>query len=812
MSTASKTILPAVGLVALLISLLSGVDLFAVKPNDGLNWKLGGEIPRVDEVVPGGPGDRAGVRVGDVILGINHTLVNSPIEAARILAGRDVGDEVEYLIQRGDDILRADLRLESYRIGGPLDLFYLILGLMYAAVGVYVYIRRPDYLPAKIFYLLNISFMVFLSCSFRNSSYYWVDIVIANADALALFLMPAFFLHFFLIFPRRKEVLNRIEFLPVLIYGIPPLFYVYFSFNQVYGYGNPLELWGINIYNWVILSLYLLAGLISLVHSNATTKNPVEKRQIRVLSWGVVLAVIPFVFFGVGSILFFETKELAFLGIFPLMFIPASTAYAIIRHRLFEVEFYIRRSIIYGLLTTAVIVFYIILVEVIGFFLEPVFGEKNRLVMVGAILAVALVFAPLRQRAQRLLERLFYKRDYRLNLSVKELTSPLMESGDIYEIGNNITISIKKNIEPSLIAVLVFEPEGGRVRVISSEGLPPGVNLVSGPVDSESGLIKFIAEREGVVFVRDLEEEYEGDLTCGQLKSNGVELVIPVKYQDKLTGLILLGHKQDYEIYSLLEIELLMSVARQAGVSMQIIYLAEKISETNKQLLQSEHLATLGRLAAGVAHEIRNPLTSIKLNLQSLRRSAQPDTVDNRRLGIILRETDRLEKLVKEMMIFARPVEMKIEQMNLKEVINNSIEDSGMADYPDVDVSVIVDDRTGIINADARRLEQVLTNLIQNSLQSFRGRGGTIEINAGHFGDKAIGDTQRGVLIKVRDTGPGIAEENRDKIFEPFFTTRSEGTGLGLANCKKFVELHGGWIKLNPEIDEGTEVWIYLPQ
>lgn len=224
------------------------------------------------------------------------------------------------------------------------------------------------------------------------------------------------------------------------------------------------------------------------------------------------------------------------------------------------------------------------------------------------------------------------------------------------------------------------------------------------------------------------------------------------------------------------------------------------LRESQTQLVQSERLAAIGELVASIVHEIRNPLSAIKMNLRILEQKCEKSPVVAEHFLLASQQSERLEAMLEELLDYSKPLQLQKKTVSVGELILNALrhfEPDGITIKPPIL------DHALAVNVDAEKIEQVLLNLLFNAKQASRD-GGTITIssekNNAHF-----------VTISVTDTGQGITEENLKHIFEPFFTTRKQGTGLGLSIAKKIIEAHGGQILVKSEVDKGTEVEIVLP-
>jgi signal transduction histidine kinase len=233
------------------------------------------------------------------------------------------------------------------------------------------------------------------------------------------------------------------------------------------------------------------------------------------------------------------------------------------------------------------------------------------------------------------------------------------------------------------------------------------------------------------------------------------------------------------------------------------------LSQSELIIERQEKLASLGVLASGVAHEIRNPLTAIKFRLFSLRK-ALPTIADNEDAVIIGNEINRLDDIVQEFLQFARPSEPKLSKTqpakilsDARELLKLQLEKAGIE-------LKIESSQPVAVFVDADQIKQVLINLIQNAAESI-GRNGTITLGIRTGTAEFDGRTRQAVILSVTDTGKGIAPEVEARLFDPFFTTKESGAGLGLAISARIVEKHGGLLQYETEVNQGTKFEIVLP-
>jgi PAS domain S-box-containing protein len=229
----------------------------------------------------------------------------------------------------------------------------------------------------------------------------------------------------------------------------------------------------------------------------------------------------------------------------------------------------------------------------------------------------------------------------------------------------------------------------------------------------------------------------------------------------------------------------------------------ESYERLGSQIQVSERLAALGRVTAGVAHEVKNPLNSMRVWLEVLKGNIPADLEGQQAVKMLDNEIDRLDRAVKTFLDFARPVEIDLSESDLPSLLNEILENARPAmAKAGVVLATQIPERFPGVRMDRRLIHQAVLNLILNGCDAM-GPGGQLTVKLAQNDDKA--------QIIVTDTGKGISPENRNKIFQLFFTTRPGGTGIGLANSFRFVQLHNGSIEFESEVGRGTTFTIELP-
>lgn len=237
----------------------------------------------------------------------------------------------------------------------------------------------------------------------------------------------------------------------------------------------------------------------------------------------------------------------------------------------------------------------------------------------------------------------------------------------------------------------------------------------------------------------------------------------------------------------------------------RLLLARERMEAANRKLIQAEKLASIGRISAGIAHEIRNPLTSVKLNIQKIFQSDKLDELEKEHLNLSQQGILQIEKFVKELLNYTRAAELNRDMFSVEEIIEESIK---MLDecLSLKNIHLIRDYQEGLpdVYVDADKFRQVILNILRNACEAVDEEG-EIKILLG------LDKTSKKIRMVISDDGPGIPEKDKDLIYEPFFTTKPTGIGLGLANARKVVEQHMGSLKLIDTEGKGTTFEITIP-
>ncbi|MBI4736464.1 MAG: HAMP domain-containing protein, partial [candidate division NC10 bacterium] len=243
-----------------------------------------------------------------------------------------------------------------------------------------------------------------------------------------------------------------------------------------------------------------------------------------------------------------------------------------------------------------------------------------------------------------------------------------------------------------------------------------------------------------------------------------------------------------------------------------------RVRDLEERLRRADRLAALGTMAAGIAHDIRNPLTSILIFSQLMSLHHDDPDVRQKFDRVVPRELERVQSVIEDMMELARPAALNLEPTNLNEVLTQALElYEEQASTQGVKIAREFDPDLPFCNADRKRLHRCLSNLLANAIQAMS-KGGDLAVRTGLVSDvpapasQAAGDLSNAMIrVTIADTGHGIQPERLSRIFDPFYTTKEKGLGLGMAITHRIVEDHKGTIDVQSQVGLGTTFTIHLP-
>ena len=387
---------------------------------------------------------------------------------------------------------------------------------------------------------------------------------------------------------------------------------------------------------------------------------------------------------------------------------------------------------------------------------------------------------------------------------LREISSSLHSGAHVKDVLETIVMKSAEMLNARGALIRILNPGTRQLELGAAYGLSDQY-VSKGPIPSEE-IITDLCRQNRIIMIRDILNDPRVQHPKEAL-AEGIRMMIdaPITYRDDVLGVLRIYFDEPRE-FSEEEFHYIILIAERGASVIQRAQLIEIQESRYDQLaLQTEKLSALGRMAAGIAHEINNPLAGILLFSSNLLKKAPEEGPFREGLEIIVQETLRCKAIIQELLEFSRSSVPKTALVDVNNVIMRAIhllENEFRLRHIRVDVDL--SKQLPKILIDENQIEQILVNLLLNAIQAIEEQG-TVTILSNVTSDR------RNVAIEVSDTGCGISPENMSKIFEPFFSTKVKGTGLGLALTYGIVQKHGGHVYAFSQPNQGSRFIVELP-
>ena len=645
---------------------------------------------------------------------------------------------------------------------------------------------------------------------------WWVRVCFAGA-----YFGPVSLYLFMLTFPDRKIKFNTwliagsvLTIIPLILFtGIMVKQAVRYSWGYGFLYGP--------LHKWFSLYLFVLVGasLVQLARKGRGLKNDTERDQYIYLILGMA---IPTIIATVTNVVFplMGTSQYSFIGPLTSALMGVFLAIAILKYHLLDIRVMIKRSVVYSLMVAFMVGLSSLILFILGLFIAG--GRNTFLATVFQIMAMATTYRPMEKQFSRWTDHLFFMGEYDYRLALQKATHEMASNLQLEHLLDIVVHRITKEMRTEKACIFLRKPGGYYCETCQSLNARLVPNVAHLPRRHAAIRVFEVASRSlhKARVELDLQRTqpshplYKEKKQIAELFTRlNLVLMIPLVSNQQLIGILGIGERLSGDVFSSEDIQLLETLAAQAAVSIEHARLYPEIQQKEEelkllsvQLQRTDKLSAMGTLAAGIAHEIKNPLTSMRLFVQTAqrRKDIEPDFWE-KNVDILLHELDHLTTLTEEFMDFARSSAVKFEAISLQEAIEKVTRlIRAQASEKHVEIETRIPDGLKI-HGDKQRMGQVFLNLTLNAVQAMPPdrRDGKIVITAARNANNQIG-------IEIRDNGSGIPAEHLDKLFTPFYTTKETGTGLGLSLVKKYIEAHHGRINVSSQLGEGTAFMIEM--
>lgn len=685
----------------------------------------------------------------------------------------------------------------------------LVTGFTAAMLGLFVYIKNPNRRLYRYWLLFSIAVAVWgfggtaISYAQDPDTALWLW---RYSFALGVIWIPAFFLGFVCDFcgiTKRNALINAVYVINFVfaLSSFSPIFLssTRYSFDQFY-YGVPgSPLFLIHFIWWCLVFSSSLVMLIRKIR----IADPYKRRQIQYTFFGIGSGAVG----GTLNFLPFFNIDIYPWGNFAIPVYTALLTYAIVRHQLMEIQVAIRRATVFAGLYAFIFGVFLIFTVIGQKYFQTILHWPDWVAMIPSILIITLTLRPLDRFLTQITDKYLFQKEYDFRELMKLFTTEVLTIFELDKVTKNTVDSLNNLIKLESCAVFL-KNNNDEYRITASVGVKDTAIMFK----SDAPIIYNLKHKQGYVQRDpDINTDQNTLLLNRDLEMIGSELCVAISFTGELIGFISLGQKKSGDLYEQEDIDLLVSLARTESIAISNAKLFAKLSETQAEAAQNEKMAVIGTLAAGINHEICNPLGIVRgqsemflLNyrdgiygqLESKEVLEQAVTI----FGKIIKETDRATGITKRLSTFAKPNKhFQISEVDVAREVDEvlAILDHEMK-LENINIAVDLPKSFPKIMADRKELQEVIFNIVRNAAQAIAGSG-KIVIGGHRNGTRA--------MITITDNGHGIPSDKMEKIFHPFFTTKDpgKGTGLGLFIVKQIVERNEGSISVQSEVGKGTE-------
>ncbi|OGC08727.1 hypothetical protein A3F86_04305 [candidate division WOR-1 bacterium RIFCSPLOWO2_12_FULL_45_9] len=465
----------------------------------------------------------------------------------------------------------------------------------------------------------------------------------------------------------------------------------------------------------------------------------------------------------------------------------------------------IKRGVLYALLTALISGIFVSLILAGGQLFRGLTGYSSVWVGIAGIFLIAFIFQPLSNIIQNLVDKIFFRESYSYQRIISNFTHALTQpKTDLDYFAHLAPYLLNKFMKLNGASVLVLD-RGEHVYTVRA-GENQAAELAGYSITEDSPLLKELLSRKQGISLH--EANLPGSI-AEEMKKLKAVLVIPsiteTQYfkRPTLLAIICLGDKISGQSFSVDDKEFLKTFADQATVGIEYAFIFEELKKNQEIVLRSEKLAAIGKTTAGVAHELKGPLTYLSTIAQIMPLKWDDQEFKESVNKMLYPEIQRMQLIIEGLLDYSRNKPLMLKPGDIKDVLDRAL---ALLVFEIRKNKIEVKTTYGHAkkaNIDANRLIQVFMNLISNAVQAMGDKGGNLSVTTS--------DSAEEIKVYIKDTGPGIPKDQIKNIFDPFFSTKESGTGLGLAISKKIIDEHKGSISVSSLPGMGTTFNLSLP-
>ncbi len=490
--------------------------------------------------------------------------------------------------------------------------------------------------------------------------------------------------------------------------------------------------------------------------------------------------------------------------------------YAFLRVRLMDFSQAASRILLLTITGTVAVLVGLVPIVIMGFVKQDYFTQDQIFLIFALIIAVAVGVAHLVPKIAPYLEETvrgkLFSHQYQYQQSMLDIINKLTQIPDVQTVLDNVLEASLQYVRVQRAALYLEDPITGAY-VLRADS--PPMALIGGvrEMPPSAALIKRLnvsaraIVRDEVMRQPSLTLEFRRGPVIEDMDRIGAKVIVPLVHKDWVAGFLVLDNRRLGEVFTTMDIELLETLGRETAVALHH-------RRKEQQIMSSERLITLGTVAAGIAHEVRNPLASISTFAALMAEKGDDPQFREEFSRIVQGDVERIKKVISTVLAFSRPSNVDTQACDINEIVKQSMSLAKPSTKGKAALITTDFKPTPPVQINEHQIVQVIINLLSNAMDAVPVEGGRIKVATQLLSSDGERNPRRGqnyVVVEIGDNGQGIPPNIQERMFQPFYTTKKGGTGLGLAISQKIANDHGGFILLESKVGVGTTFRVHFP-
>ena len=542
----------------------------------------------ITQILPGGNTDEAGIKDGDILIELGGQKFKSSLEAQKILNSFDAGEMIKYKVIRGSEVIETEVKV--YKVFNALFLIFSLLGFGFLFIGHIVGYSKPKELTSQLFFFLGCAAV----CGFVNVGQMNIPLMsnpILIVSTIGMILFFPLFLHFFLSYPTKREFQYR-KLILGIAYAIPIVLIISIRLIN----SSEIKFIRISSISNVIFISYVITGIAFFLGSYIRIKDESQRKPLRIVLYGFLIALAGFLYTGLLPLFIdkpnFLIQPWIYLPSALVLAIPLSFGFSIVKYRILDTEFIVKKGLVFGIITAFIVGIYLLLVLVLDSLLGQFLPQNKQILTIAMIVIVTFSFDFVNNKAKEFVDKQLYRERYNYRKSLLEFSEELPYQTNIRQIIDTLGTSIRDTMGISTLNVWFKDPEYYLALMADYAQSKDKEKVVDQGVTFDKAITALFKDDKEAKFLTEVYlDDYELDKESKEaILSESYVLSIPIHIKDDLVGALNFGEKPSGKAYSEEDIDLLKTLASQAAIAFENSRLQqEKIS---KQKIEEElHIA-----------------------------------------------------------------------------------------------------------------------------------------------------------------------------------------------------------------------------